>query len=115
MKTSFGLLALVPVTALLTLAASNSYAADHCEKYQHLPKRIEAISTVATQLKYSMNDLCNLERIADIYVDDTVKYDERGDEVEIDWVTLHYSEYSCQYFVRKDNRAIFAKNCYNTF
>ena len=97
------------------LTSTKAFAADHCEKYQQLPKRIEAIATVAAQLKYSMNDICNLERIADIYVTDKSQYDENGDVVELDWVTLHYNEYSCQYFIRKDNRQMFAKNCYNTF
>lgn len=31
------------------------------------------------------------------------------------WVTLHYNEYSCQYFVRKIDQVVTRKTCYNTW
>lgn len=95
----------------------NSYAlSGHCEKYSNQKNYIKAIQVVASYAKYSPVELCELSRLADIYVVDTNIYnpETRQDEDHI-WVTLHYNAYSCQYFVRNSDFNITKKDCYDTW
>lgn len=100
----------------LGLSVQASAAGGFCAKYNENAEYTKAIEIVAAKLKYSTEELCTLGRLADIYVDTKNIYNAQIDEVERHiWVTLHYYEYSCQYFVRAKDGVTTAQNCYNTF
>lgn len=103
--------------SLNTALAENQYQLPgYCTKYSSKESYLKAIQVVASYMKYSPQELCELPRLADIYVVDTNFYnpETRQDEDHI-WITLHYSSYSCQYFVRNADFNITKKDCYDTW
>jgi len=105
------ILALVSATFVggSVLASTDSCSQWQREDYQ------SAIGVVATHLNYSKAELCSLARLADIHV--TKRSFLNADQMPEmhTWVTLHYNEDSCQYFVRDWDLVITRSNCYNTF
>jgi hypothetical protein len=85
-----------------------------CARYENNGRYREAIQIVAKAMKYSEQELCHLPRLADVYVVDRVFYNERNEAEPHIWLTLHYNEYSCQYFLREADKIVTRKNCYNT-
>lgn len=88
-----------------------------CDKYANNAPYVKALNIVATNLQYTLDGMCNLSRLSDIYVDRR-NWPSAKDPMKMEmhiWVTLHYNEYSCQYFVRESDGVVTRKNCYNTF
>lgn len=110
-------LVLSTVLAASTLFASAPAQAfgPLCQRYANQPLFTRAIQTVATNMQYTPAQLCSLERILDIQVTHTNLVDENQNPIPHTWVTLHYNEYSCQYFVRDADQVTTKKNCYNTY
>ena len=108
-------------TAAATLASVISMTSPalaygkHCAKYADKPLYVQAIETVAQEMNYTPEQLCNLERAGDIYITHTSLTDEKGDLIPHTWLTVHYYEYSCQYFMRDSDRVITKSNCYSGF
>lgn len=88
-----------------------------CDKYRNNALSTYAIKVVAANLKYGFEELCNHPRLADIYVDrrNLPHPQDPMRSVPHVWVTLHYFEYSCQYFMREADGVVTRKNCYNTW
>lgn len=100
----------------MTLGTQASAATGFCSRYADNAEYLRAIEIVAEKMMYTSTELCELGRLADIHVDTRGIYNADTDQVERHiWVTLHYNEYSCQYFVRAEDGVITRKNCYNTF
>lgn len=98
------------------MAAQAGAATGFCEKYSQNQEYTKALEIVAAKLQYTTEEMCSLPRLADIFVDTKNIYNAQIDEVERHiWVTLHYAEYSCQYFVRAKDGVTTAQNCYSTF
>lgn len=108
---------------VLALAAGVFFSAgparaayDFCARYENNRSYSHAIEVVAKNLDYTKSELCGLSRLLDIHVTTTGVLDNTTQEIESHfWVTLHYGEYSCQYFVREADSLITKKNCYSTF
>lgn len=113
----FRTLATVAATLVSLVSMSSTALAfgPHCEKYADKPLFVQAIKTVAHEMNYTPEELCSLERAGDIYVTHTSLTDERGDLIPHTWLTIHYYEYSCQYFMRDSDRVITKSNCYSGF
>ena len=86
-----------------------------CQRYMKNQLEVDAIRTIASNLQYSTEELCSPNRILDVQVTHTQLFDENQQPIPHTWVTLHYNEYSCQYFVRDADKVVTQKNCYNTF
>lgn len=101
---------------ILTLLFSSLIFAgtDLCRDYEHNPSYRASLALVAKNLRYGYEEMCNLPRLAAIHVTERNFLNPENRIEAHDWVTLHYEEYSCQYFVRKSDRLVTAKNCYNT-
>lgn len=96
--------------------AQPAMAQDFCAQYIEAPSFYKiAIHTVASAMKYTDEQLCNLSTLADIQIQKAVLPNEENQAIDHTWVTLHYAEYSCQYFVRNSDQVITKKNCYNTW
>lgn len=108
---------IVAAAGLITLASPQSAQAfgPHCEAYLSKPLYVSALKTVARNMLYTPEQLCSLERIMAVEVQHTNLLDENQRPIPHTWVTLHYNEYSCQYFVRDADKVVTKKNCYNTF
>lgn len=106
-------------TALMTLAAgtvqASPFSEQSCAKYSKNIDFTKALTVVATNMKSSVNELCGLERLMDVYIVNRNFYTEQGEPIPHVWVTLHYAEHSCQYFVRNADWVVTQKNCYNTW
>lgn len=89
-------------------------SADVCSQWQREDYQ-SAIGAVAKQMSYSKTELCSLARLADIHVAKRSFLNADQMPEMHTWVTLHYSEESCQYFVRDSDQVITRSNCYNTF
>ncbi|MBX2996734.1 MAG: hypothetical protein KF681_18090 [Bdellovibrionaceae bacterium] len=101
---------------LLFASFSATAATGFCEKYTPNATYIQALQVVAGNMQYGFDELCQLPRLADIYVTKRVFVDPpKNEPVPHVWVTLHYNEYSCQYFVREADMKVTRSNCYNTF
>jgi hypothetical protein len=100
--------------ALPALASNFTVEGNKCERYVGNARYSEAIDLIAKAMKYSTEELCTLPRLADVYVVDRVFYNEKNEAEPHIWLTLHYNEYSCQYFLREADKVVTRKNCYNT-
>lgn len=110
--------ALKQITALVLslFVTTSAFAHGHCGKYEENQAYMAAIRTVASRMQYKALELCALPTLADIYVSSTSLVDsETGEVIPHSWVTLHYNEYSCQYFVRNSDQSLTKSNCYNTW
>ncbi len=107
--------ALLIAAAFSLLTATQAFAATgFCAKYEKNAKYLDAIKVLAKNMQYGFEELCNLPRLADIYVTKRSFYNEQNELIPHVWVTLHYMEYSCQYFLRESDLVTTRKNCYNT-
>lgn len=102
--------ALFPFTA-----SAFSVDGDKCARYQGNSRYEEAIAIVAKAMKYSTQELCTLPRLADFFIEDRNFVNEKQEIEPHIWLTLHYNEYSCQYFLREADKVVTRKNCYNTW
>lgn len=100
---------------LALLSVSSLHAADFCQKYDKHPLFINSVEVVAKNMKSSLEELCSNPSIYDIYVTSTDVVSVTGESIPHTWVTLHYAEHSCQYFVREVDLVVTKKNCYNTW
>ena len=101
---------------VLALGSFAAFAQDNgCNRYANRSTYQTAINTVAQHMDYTGEDLCSSPRILEIYVVNTQVDNERHEPIPHIWVTLHYNEYSCQYFVREADYVITKSNCYNTW
>lgn len=101
--------------SLCLLFSAPAFATDHCARYDANEKYAHALSVLAKSMGYARPELCTLPRLADIYVTTTTLVNERNESIPHVWVTLHYDEYSCQYYVREADFVTTKKNCYNTW
>lgn len=100
-------------TLLITATAS---AHGYCERYEKNETYLNAIRTVAQRMQYKPLELCTLSTLSDIYIESTSLIDDQTAESQPHtWVTLHYSEYSCQYFVKNSDQSVTKSNCYGTW
>ena len=107
---------MVSLLGLMAFGFSAQADTNFCARYNHQPRYVKAISVIAHNMQYDVEQLCTLPRLADIYITDRVFYVPPKNEPEPNvWITLHYNEYSCQYFVREADWVVSRKNCYNTF
>lgn len=104
---------LASLLVLFTMSAAN--AADFCNRYNKHPLFINSVGVVAKNMNYTLEQLCNLPALSDIYVEATQIPNLEGKSIPHTWVTLHYAEHSCQYFVREEDMVVTKKNCYNTW
>ena len=74
-----------------------------------------ALEVVAKAMGYTTDELCALPHLFDIYIERRTLYNAKNEAEPHVWVTLHYNEYSCQYFVRDADHVVTRKNCYNTW
>lgn len=102
-------------STLVFLSPSAQAFGPLCENYLTNPLNRAALQTVAQNLQYAPEQLCSLERILAIEVQHTNLIDEAQRAIPHTWVTLHYGEYSCQYFVRDADKVVTKKNCYSGF
>ncbi|MBX2989105.1 MAG: hypothetical protein KF802_14540 [Bdellovibrionaceae bacterium] len=86
-----------------------------CQKYAHKPQYLRTLSVLAKRMQYTETQLCTLPRLADIYITDTVLLNREQQPVPHIWITLHYSENSCQYYFRANDGFLTKSNCYNTW
>lgn len=102
--------------ALTALGTSSALAStDFCLSYTEKPVYLEAIRAVAKATQYRFEELCTLPKLNDIFVASRILDDEKHQPIPHTWVTLQYSEYACQYFVREADQVITKSNCYNTW
>lgn len=105
-------------TLVLFSTASASAWTGYCARYTTSAESkayLTALSVVAKNLQYTEDQMCTLPTLSDIHL---AKRNFVNAQQEIEshvWVTLHYSEYSCQYFVRESDWVVTRKNCYNTW
>lgn len=86
-----------------------------CTQYQHNLTYTQALETLASRLSYDFLQMCSLPHLLDIYITDTILLDPQQNPIPHTWVTLHYSEHSCQYFLKTDDLSVTKKDCYNTW
>lgn len=86
-----------------------------CERYLDNALEVAAIETVSFNMQYTPEQLCSLPMAYDIQITHTMLSDEDQRPIPHTWLTVHYNEYSCQYFVRDADKVVTKKNCYNTF
>lgn len=111
---------LAAILALSTLVSTASFASEFseksCEKYGRKASYAKALDVISNNMKHSSrSELCSLPHLFDVYITDRDFYNIETQEQEPHvWVTLHYAEHSCQYFVRNSDWVVTRKNCYNT-
>lgn len=101
--------------ASLLFLSLGAQASNLCQKLDSQPAFMKALDVVATNMQYSMEEICASERILDIQITKTNLVSKQGQIEPHVFVTLHYNEYSCQYFVRDEDLIVTRKNCYNTW
>lgn len=97
-------------------AFASEFSAKSCERYMQNATYAQAIETLSENMRYSVEELCTLERLMDIHITNTniFNIEKQKDEPHV-WITLHYAEHSCQYFIKNEDQTTTKKNCYNTF
>ena len=105
------------VLALLLTLPASAIADDYCTSSVRHERDQVALEVVATAMKYTVEELCQHPRVMAIHFTDRIFYNpQNNNEPEPHvWMTVHYNEYSCQYFVRDLDLVVTRKNCYNTF
>ena len=108
------------LAVVFLFAAQASVASDisikSCEKYGRDASFSKALDVISTNFKHNSRDeLCALPHLFDVYMTNTMIFnlERQKDEPHV-WVTLHYAEHSCQYFVKNEDWTVTKKNCYNT-
>lgn len=101
--------------AVLMFSASAFAQGNGCTRYSNNQVFMKAIETVAQEIGYSYEDMCSGSRVLDVHVTTKKIYNEQQEPIPHVWVSLHYNEYSCQYFVRESDFTITKGNCYNTW
>lgn len=86
-----------------------------CARYEGNSAFMKSLATVAQNMNYSLEELCSHPRILDIHVTNTRLNHDGQWAIPHFWISLHYNEYSCQYYVREDDFIVTRKNCYNTW
>lgn len=116
MKRPFSFLVLFAVTFFsLNMIQASQFSEASCEKYYANETFAKALNVVAANMKSTSQELCSLERLFDVYIVNHTVITPKGEEIPHVWLTLHYAEHSCQYFVRNADLVVTAKNCYNTW
>lgn len=103
--------------SLCALFTFNAHAVlpNHCAKFAGNPVALQTIEQVANRMQYSFQQLCTLPRLMDIFMDRKIFINPQQQPEPHLWLTLHYNEYSCQYFIREADRVLTRSNCYNTW
>lgn len=97
-------------------AMASEISQKSCEKYGREASYAKALDVISTAFKQiSRDELCSMPHLFDVHITNTSFFniERQKDEPHV-WVTLHYAEHSCQYFVRNEDWAVTRKNCYNT-
>lgn len=104
-------LAATVVFASLTLEARTL-----CDKFQSRPELQTVVHMLAKKLSYTADELCQNPRIADIQDEQRRFYYADTDRYETHTViTLHYSEYSCEYHWNAGRSDWMKQYCYSTW
>jgi hypothetical protein len=108
---------MLKVLAIFITLTTSAFAHDACQNSFRSMQDQTAFTVVAKNMKYTVDELCSLPRLLAVYMDNRTFYrPENNNQPEPHtWVTLHYNEYSCQYFVRDADLVVTKSNCYNTF
>ena len=96
----------------------SAMAVNHCIRYEKNIDKASLIQQLSKRLSYQYNELCTLERIADIQFEERRKFHKDTNEYENHQVvTLHYWEYSCEYHFNLDRKQWNREfdYCYSTF
>lgn len=107
----FVLIALSSFSAL----AQQSPVGDRCEKYHHNAHLMRAIERVALNAKWTLQEMCNLERIWDVQAERVIVINRQGEEIPHVRVQLHRSSDSCLYMVRDADLEVTSKRCFSTW
>lgn len=110
-------LLVISTSAISITSEASEFSQRSCEQYQRNSEYSKALDTIASRMKYtSRSELCSLPHLFDVHITNSLIYNmEKGvDEAHV-WITLHYAEHSCQYFVKIEDQSVTKKNCYNTF
>lgn len=110
-------LALVLFSLLATAAATAPAFASSgkCAQFAGRPAVLHALELLAEKMQLSQEELCNRPGLADIHATKKNILNEKMEVIPHHWITLHYGEYSCQYFFREADFVVTAQNCYNTW
>lgn len=106
---------IILLAGIVLSSMSASAATNVCLPYLAKADYMAAIDSVATAAQYSAAELCTLPKLQDLYVTSRTLYNEKNQAIPHTWVTLQYSDYACQYFVREADLVITKANCYNTW
>ena len=109
------ILALGAVLMSFSAFAQSVPAGDKCEKYHNIPRYMAALEVVATNAKWKLEEMCNLERIWDIQAEPAIVINRQGEEIPHIRVQLHRNEDSCLYMVRESDLVVTQKRCFSTY
>lgn len=101
--------------ALLPVAAQAEPTSGLCAPYAHKPEAVRVFSLLAKKMALSEEEFCSRPGLAAIHFTTKNIVNEKLEVIPHYWATLHYGEYSCQYFVRQADFVATAQNCYNTW
>lgn len=110
-------LAIVALSLFTTLFADAALASGRlCTKFESRPAVQTVVQILAKKLSYSMEQLCNHERILDIQ-DEPRRffYQDSGQYETHTVITLHYNEYSCEYHYNAGRSQWQKEYCYSTW
>lgn len=109
------ILSLALVLASSAAFAQNVPSGNKCEKYFGIPRYMQAIQVVAKNAKWSVEEMCTLERIWDVQAEDTQVVNKKGEVEPHVRVYLHRNEDSCHFMVRNADLVVTDKKCYSTY
>lgn len=98
-----------------TAALASEFSEKSCSNYEKNTNYTKALEVISSNMKSTKSELCSLPHLFDVHITDRMFFnlETQKDEPHV-WVTLHYAEHSCQYFVRNADWVVTRKNCYNT-
>lgn len=93
-----------------------AFTTDHCKPYEHRPDITDIFKQLASKLSYDYYDLCHHPRIMAIFPEERRVYIQSKDRYDDHiFVTLHYSENSCEYQYNLVEKTWGHQHCYNTW
>lgn len=103
---------------IILFLSANVYAEALCSKFKESVGDIALIEGLAYRLGYSYQELCQNNRILDIQKEERMIRPLNLKDVITVWVvSLHYAEYSCEYYYEKESESWLSdkSRCYNTW
>lgn len=100
------------VAAALMLVSFGAFASP-CAQYENDIEKQKAITAVAKHMNYTVAELCDSNRIADIQVTGTHTYTRDGELIRQLKVSLHYPYYTCDYVINRQTFEYMSGRCYD--